>query len=90
MRHVDALCGEYLVGTLRGAARKRFERALREEPLVAQRLRHWQAIGLVPGVIVTFVAYQELDDIFDLQLGERTIHVGSEGLAGLRGEIATS
>jgi anti-sigma-K factor RskA len=42
MRHVDALCGEYLVGTLRGAARKRFERALREEPLVAQRLRHWQ------------------------------------------------
>jgi anti-sigma-K factor RskA len=43
MRHVDALCGEYLVGTLRGPARKRFERALREEPLVAQRLRHWQA-----------------------------------------------
>lgn len=40
---VDALCGEYLVGTLRGAARRRFERALRDEPLVAQRLRHWQA-----------------------------------------------
>jgi anti-sigma-K factor RskA len=39
---LDALCGEYLVGTLRGAARKRFERALREEPLVAQRLRHWR------------------------------------------------
>jgi len=40
---LDALCGEYVVGTLRGAARRRFERALREEPLVAQRLRHWQA-----------------------------------------------
>jgi anti-sigma-K factor RskA len=44
MRHaaLDALCGEYLVGALRGAARRRFERAVREEPLVAQRLRHWQ------------------------------------------------
>ena len=39
---LDALCGEYLVGTLRGAARRRFERALREEPQVTQRLRHWQ------------------------------------------------
>ena len=39
---LDALCGEYLLGSLRGAARKRFERALREEPRVAQRLEHWQ------------------------------------------------
>ena len=37
-RHLDALCGEYLLGTLRGRARSRFERALREEPLVAKRL----------------------------------------------------
>ena len=44
---LDALCGEYLLGTLRGAARRRFERALREEPLVASRLRHWQGL-LVP------------------------------------------
>ena len=41
-RHLDAVCGEYLLGTLRGAARRRFERALREEPRVALRLRHWQ------------------------------------------------
>jgi anti-sigma-K factor RskA len=39
---LDALCGEYLVGTLRGAARRRFERALREEPRIGLRLRHWQ------------------------------------------------
>ena len=39
---LDALCGEYLVGTLRGAARRRFERALREEPRVALRLRDLQ------------------------------------------------
>lgn len=40
----DALCGEYLLGTLRGAARRRFERALREEPRAALRLQHWQDI----------------------------------------------
>ncbi len=52
------------------------------------RLRHWQNLGLIPGAVVVFVAYQPLDDMFNLQVGERTIHVGSEGLAGLRGELA--
>lgn len=51
------------------------------------RLRHWQSMGLIPGAIVQFVSYQELDDMFNLQLGEKSIHVGSEGLAGLRGEL---
>ena len=41
---LDALCGEYILGTLRGAARKRFERALREEPRVALQLGHWQSL----------------------------------------------
>jgi len=41
---LDALCGEYLLGTLRGAARRRFARALRSEPRAALRLRHWQEI----------------------------------------------
>jgi anti-sigma-K factor RskA len=40
---LDALCGEYLIGTLRGPARRRFERALREETAVAQRMRYWEA-----------------------------------------------
>jgi DtxR family Mn-dependent transcriptional regulator len=53
------------------------------------RLRHWRNMGLTPGVVVAFISYQPLDDMFDLQVGERTIHVGSEGLAGLRGEVAT-
>jgi anti-sigma-K factor RskA len=39
---LDVLCGEYVVGTLRGAARRRFERALTQEPMVARRLQHWQ------------------------------------------------
>jgi DtxR family Mn-dependent transcriptional regulator len=54
------------------------------------RLRHWQNMGLVPGAVVHFTAYQPLDDMFDLQVGDRTIHVGSEGLAGLRGELAAN
>lgn len=41
-RLLDALCGEYLLGTLRGPARRRFERSLREEARVALRLKHWQ------------------------------------------------
>ena len=51
------------------------------------RLRHWQTMGLIPGAVVQFVSYQELDDMFHLELGNKTIHVGSEGLAGLRGEL---
>lgn len=41
---LDALCGEYVVGTLRGAARRRFERSLGEEPQVAQRLKYWHGV----------------------------------------------
>lgn len=54
-----------------------------------ERLRRWQTLGLVPGAIVRIVSYQPLDDHFHLQLGDQTIHVGSEGLRGLRGEAAT-
>jgi DtxR family Mn-dependent transcriptional regulator len=52
------------------------------------RLRHWQSMGLIPGAIVIFLHYQPLDDMFDLDVAGRTLHVGSEGLAGLRGELA--
>lgn len=41
---LDALCGEYMVGTLRGKARQRFERAVREDAGVAQRLKYWQGL----------------------------------------------
>ena len=41
-RQLDALIGEYILGSLRGGARRRFERALREEPAVWLRLRTLQ------------------------------------------------
>jgi len=53
-----------------------------------ERLRRWQALGLVPGAVVHIVSYQPLDDLFQLRLGEQVMPLGSEGLAGLRGELA--
>jgi DtxR family transcriptional regulator, Mn-dependent transcriptional regulator len=54
------------------------------------RLRRWQTLGLTPGATVHILSYQPLDDLFHLRVGEQTIHVGSEGLRGLRGEAASS
>ena len=39
---LDALAAEYVIGTLRGPARRRFERAIASEPLVATRVTYWQ------------------------------------------------
>jgi DtxR family Mn-dependent transcriptional regulator len=51
------------------------------------RLRHWHELGLVPGAVVSIVSYQELDDLFEVRVDGRLIRLGSEGLAGLRGEL---
>lgn len=51
------------------------------------RLKRWQALGLTPGAVVQFLSHQPLDDLFNIQVGGKTIPLGSEGLAGLRGEL---
>jgi len=50
------------------------------------RLRRWQVLGLTPGAIVHILSYQPLDDLYEIRLADRIITLGSEGLAGLRGE----
>ena len=50
------------------------------------RLRHWRDHGLVPGARVKILSFQPLDDIFEVEVGGKLIRLGSEGLAGLRGE----
>lgn len=51
------------------------------------RLRHWHELGLIPGAVVHIVSYQELDDLFEVRVDGRLVRLGSEGLAGLRGEL---
>ncbi len=53
------------------------------------RLRRWQTLGLTPGATVHFVSHQPLDDLFTLRVGDQVFPLGSEGLAGLRGELIT-
>jgi DtxR family Mn-dependent transcriptional regulator len=54
------------------------------------RLRRWSSLGLTPGASVQILSFQELDDLFEVSVGGGVIRVGSEGLAGLRGELARS
>ncbi len=51
------------------------------------RLRHWSTQGLTPGARVHILTYQELDDLFEVEVDGKLIRLGSEGLAGLRGEL---
>jgi DtxR family Mn-dependent transcriptional regulator len=53
-----------------------------------ERLRRWQALGLVPGAVVRIRSYQPLDDLFEVEVARQVVHLGSEGLDGLRGEPA--
>ena len=52
-----------------------------------ERLRRWRTLGLTPGAVVCFIGHEPLDDLFQLQLGDKIVALGSEGLAGLLGEV---
>jgi DtxR family Mn-dependent transcriptional regulator len=52
-----------------------------------ERLRHWHALGLIPGAVVEFVSHQPLDDLFEVRVAGRVVPLGSEGLSGLLGEL---
>lgn len=51
------------------------------------RLRRWRELGLVPGAIVRVLRYEPLDDLYELEINGTVIRLGSDGLAGLRGEL---
>lgn len=53
-----------------------------------ERLRHWQRLGLTPGATVHILAYEPLDDLFEVAVSGNVIRLGSIGLEGLRGELA--
>lgn len=52
-----------------------------------ERLRRWQSLGLVPGATVNILSFQPLDGLFKIEVGKEVLPMGSEGLAGLRGEL---
>jgi DtxR family Mn-dependent transcriptional regulator len=54
------------------------------------RLRHWRTQGLTPGARVRILTYQELDDLFEVEVDGNLVRLGSEGLAGLQGELVTA
>lgn len=54
------------------------------------RLRRWQELGLTPGTAVAILSYQPLDDLYQLQVGKKTVSLGREGLLGLSGELSES
>jgi DtxR family Mn-dependent transcriptional regulator len=53
-----------------------------------ERLRRWRELGLTPGTSVRIVSHQPLDDLMEVQVGDRILTLGPEGLAGLSGELA--
>jgi len=54
------------------------------------RLRRWSSLGLTPGANVHILSYEELDDLFEVRVAGSVIRLGSEGLAGLRGELVST
>ena len=54
------------------------------------RLRRWSSLGLTPGATVHILSFQELDDLFEVSVNGAIVRVGSEGLAGLRGELVAA
>jgi len=51
-----------------------------------ERLRRWRDLGLTPGTVIFIQRYEPLDDLFEIQVSGKLVRLGSEGLAGLRGE----
>lgn len=51
-----------------------------------ERLRQWGKHGLKPGTRVRMLARHFLDDVFELEVNEQVVRVGSEGLAGVLAE----
>jgi DtxR family Mn-dependent transcriptional regulator len=54
-----------------------------------ERLRRWQELGLTPGTAVRILSHQPLDNLFEVQVGDRVVSLAREGLAGLSGEPET-
>jgi anti-sigma-K factor RskA len=82
---IDRLAAEYVLGTLRGPARDRFERWIADMPAVAPIVRQWEdrLVGLVattPAIVPPASVWSQLQ----VRLGIRVARSGSWNRAGVR------
>lgn len=52
-----------------------------------ERLRRWRELGLTPGTTIRIVSHQPLDNLIEVQVGDRILKLGPEAVAGLSGEL---
>jgi DtxR family transcriptional regulator, Mn-dependent transcriptional regulator len=77
-RHLQRLC------EFRAGQRVVIREAQDDNP---DRLRRWRELGLTPGAVVDVTSFEPLDNLFELQVGDKVVRLGPEALAGLRGEL---
>jgi DtxR family Mn-dependent transcriptional regulator len=53
-----------------------------------ERLRRWKELGLTPGATATLLKHHTLEDVFEFEVNGAIVRSGSEGLAGVYGELA--
>ncbi len=53
----------------------------------AERLQRWKEVGLVPGAHVVMRQRQELEDVFHLDIDDKQLATGSEGVEGIFVEL---
>ena len=58
--------------------------------LEAERLQRWRELGLVPGAGFVMRKRQEMEDVMHIDIGDRVVVTGSEGVEGILVECVTS
>ena len=58
--------------------------------LEAERLQRWSELGLVPGTGFVMRKRQEMEDVMHIDIGDRVIVTGSEGVEGILVECVAS
>jgi len=82
---LDRLAREYALGTLQGAARRRFERLLHEAPLTMRVVAHWQQrLGVLAGGVPAVQPREQVWDGLQQRLFAAPRRAGFwQGLQGL-------
>jgi anti-sigma-K factor RskA len=88
----DALAAEYVIGTLRGRARGRFESLMRYDPALRQRVAEWEArLTPLAGAAVEIAPPSRVWDAISQRIARGTREAGWWGsLALWRGLAATA